>query len=192
MKKQNKHYYPPPSFLQSEKIRKFETGATRDTEGEKLDYEGFFSPLALHAYAKYLHKHRLQSDGTYRDSDNWQKGISLDVYMKSICRHQMDLWAIHRGYFVYKERTDNGEITHILPQHPQNKNPNWTRVTLEDALGGLIFNSMGYLHEYIKLRDTYIVPEKCAENGIDWGISIGINTKKWEEIQNFIEDFREK
>lgn len=179
-----------------EKIRKFKTGATRDTEEEKLDYEGFLSPLALHAYAKYLNKHRIQSDGTLRDSDNWQKGISIDVYMKSICRHQMDLWAIHRGYVVYKERTDKGEITHILVSRKEFKNPGWTLVTLEDALGGLIFNSMGYLHEYIKLKNTYIIPGKCAENKKlnlieNTGFTID-NLVNWKKIGRSLEELREK
>jgi hypothetical protein len=131
-------------------IRTFDTGATRDTQKEKLDFDGFFSPLALFEYAKYLHKHRLQTDGNYRESDNWQKGIPLDTYMKSDWRHFYALWALHRGYFVYEERTSDGVITHVLPELPENKNPDWTLVTIKDALGGIIFNSMGYLHEHIK------------------------------------------
>jgi hypothetical protein len=64
-------------------MREFETGATRNPEEGKLDYEGFLSPLVLECYAKYMHEHRLQSDGKLRDSDNWQKGIPKEVYMKS-------------------------------------------------------------------------------------------------------------
>lgn len=188
-------------------MRRFNSGATRDTEGEKYDYDGFLSPLVLHSYAKYLNKHRKQSDGNLRASDNWQQGIPLDTYMKSIWRHQMDVWAIHRGYLVYKERTENGEITHILPNQSANKNPCWVRVTLEDALGGLAFNTMGYWHELIKLQNTYIVPGECAENKIDYGASITIEadnkkdreniasiiqTTNWEHIADFLEEFREK
>ena len=33
-------------------MRTFATGATRDTEVEKLDYEGFLSPVVLKAYAE--------------------------------------------------------------------------------------------------------------------------------------------
>lgn len=101
-------------------IRTFDTGATRDTDENKLDFDGFLSPLALERYAQYMHKHRKQSDGGMRDSDNWQKGIPLDAYMKSGWRHFRDWWREHRGY-----DTDDG---------------------IEESLCALIFNAMGYLH----------------------------------------------
>ena len=68
-------------------VRTFDTGATRDTDDGKLDYEGFISPLVLERFARYMHTHRLQPDGTLRDSDNWQKGIPRDQYIKSAWRH---------------------------------------------------------------------------------------------------------
>ena len=108
-------------------IRSFDTGATRDTEEGKYDYEGFLSPLALEAFAKYMHGHRLQSDGALRDSDNWQKGIPKEVYMKSLWRHLIALWKCHRGYGM-----ELGEV--------------------EEALCGLLFNAFGYLHERKKLN----------------------------------------
>ena len=98
--------------------REFETGAYRDTDKDKLDIEGFINPLVLQAYCKYMHKHRIQSNGKYRDSDNWQKGMSKDVYMKSLLRHTHDLWMEHRGY----ESRDG----------------------IEEALGGIVFNAFGY------------------------------------------------
>ena len=103
------------------KMRIFDTGATRDSEEGKLDYEGFLSPLVLRRYAKYLNEHRVQADGKLRDSDNWQKGIPLNAYMKSMWRHFMDLWTNHRGY-IGTER-------------------------IEDTLCAIIFNASGYLHE---------------------------------------------
>lgn len=106
------------------KIRRFKTGATRDTEDGKLDYEGFLSPLVLEAFAEYMHFHRKQSDGKLRDSDNWQKGMSLDTYMKSGWRHFFDWWSDHRGY--------------------------GSREGMVFALCGLLFNVQGYLHEYLK------------------------------------------
>jgi hypothetical protein len=105
-------------------MRHFETGATRDDETDKLDYEGFFSPLVLKRYAEYMHKHRFQADGEMRSSDNWQKGIPKDVYMKSAWRHFMDWWTMHRADY------DSDE--------------------LEEAICALIFNAMGYLHEELK------------------------------------------
>lgn len=106
-------------------IRVFDTGATRDTAQDKLDYEGFLSPLVLHRFAEYMHLHRRQSDGTMRDSDNWQRGIPLTAYMKSMWRHFMDVWTVHRADLVPRDET---------------------------ALCALLFNVMGYLHEVLKAR----------------------------------------
>lgn len=107
-------------------MREFTTGATRNNDTDKFDYEGFISPLVLERYAAYMHKHRLQADGNLRDSDNWQKGIPLEAYVKSGWRHFMDWWKEHRG----------------LP----------TSEGLEEALCALLFNVQGYLHETLKKR----------------------------------------
>lgn len=80
----------PPSH------RTFETGATRDTDENKLDFEGFLSPQVIEAFAKYMHEKRKMPDGSYRDSDNWQKGIPVDAYMKSMWRHFFAVWKSHR------------------------------------------------------------------------------------------------
>lgn len=115
-------------------IRQFKTGATRDLDNEKLDYEAFLSPLALRRYAEYLHKHRIQADGTLRTGDNWQLGIPLDVYMKSLLRHVMEMWMLHR----------------------ESKRPSWddSKVDrLQDAICAVIFNAFGYLFEDIKEND---------------------------------------
>ena len=109
----------PPS-----KIRTFESGATRDTDEGKYDYEGFLSPLVLERYAQYMHKHRVQADGKLREADNWQKGIPKDAYIKSAFRHFMDWWKEHRGLK--------------------------SREGIEDALMALLFNVMGYAHAILK------------------------------------------
>jgi len=105
-------------------MREFDTGATRNTEEGKYDYEGFISPLVIERFAEYMHKHRFQADGKVRESDNWQKGMPLEVFMKSAWRHFMDWWMEHRGHE--------------------------SREGLEDALCGLLFNLSGYLHETLK------------------------------------------
>lgn len=107
-------------------MRNFKTGATRDTDENKPDYEGFISPLVLERYGQYMMKHQVQADGKLRDSDNWQKGIPKDAYIKSGFRHFMDLWKEHRGF------------------------P--SREGLEDALCATMFNVMGYLHEHLKTK----------------------------------------
>jgi hypothetical protein len=78
-------------------MRTFESGATRDTGMSKPDYEGFLSPEVLVAFGEYMLSHQRQSDGSLRESDNWQKGIPLNVYMKSLFRHVVDLWRMHRN-----------------------------------------------------------------------------------------------
>jgi len=111
-------------------IRQFETGATRDTDVGKLDYEGFLSPLVLKRYAQYLNKHRVQSDGNLRDSDNWQKGIPVAEYMKSKARHFFSTWLIYRDFPAFDEKGN--------------------QIDLEESLCAELFNTMGYLFEILK------------------------------------------
>lgn len=82
------------------RIRTFDTGATRDTEQGKLDYEGFLSPLVLRCYAEFMHRHRVQSDGGRRDSDNWTRGIPKSAYMKSLIRHAIEQWVTWRKHGI--------------------------------------------------------------------------------------------
>lgn len=131
-------------------MRTFETGATRDTDDGKLDYEGFFSPLVLRRRAEYMHRHRVQADGELRASDNWQKGIPLDAYMKSAFRHFVEWWAAHRA------GADPSE-----------------------AIAALMFNCEGYLHETLKAsamsqpvnenerRDDEVQPESKRAELVD-------------------------
>lgn len=137
-------YDPPSKGLM---VRTFDSGATRDDSDDKLDYEGFLSPLALEAYARYMHKHRTQSDGQLRASDNWQKGIPQDQYMKSAWRHFMDVWFYHRN------------------DSPDTVEP------MRESCCALLFNIMGLVHELTKeirgrpysgLRDTELMTEYTA------------------------------
>ena len=79
----------------SARIRTFDTGATRDLDTDKLDYEGFLAPIVLERFAQYMHQHRQTAAG-WRDSDNWQKGIPIAQYVKSLLRHVMTVWLAHR------------------------------------------------------------------------------------------------
>ena len=72
--------------------RTFYTGATRDTDEGKFDYEAFNAPIVERTYASYMHENRKQVDGVLRDGDNWQKGMPRGQYMKSLIRHVFDLW----------------------------------------------------------------------------------------------------
>lgn len=106
-------------------MRAFDTGATRNVETDP-DIYGFTSPLALGLFAEYMHANRTQADGTIRDSDNWKRGIPLDSYIRSMRRHLQDLTLHHDGY---------GHLA---------------REDIEAALGGLMFNIQGYMHEFVK------------------------------------------
>jgi hypothetical protein len=99
-------------------MRSFPGGATRNTDEGKLDFEGFLSPIALQAFAEYMHRHRVQADGHIRASDNWQSGIPVDAYVKSAWRHFFAVWRGHRA----------GKIE-------------------TDDLCALLFNIQGILHE---------------------------------------------
>lgn len=109
-------------------MRTFKTGATRQDDKNKLDFDGFLSPLAIEAFAQYMHKHRFQADGVLRPSDNWQKGIPRDAYMKSMWRHFFETWKAHRIYCANQEE----QIENLC---------------------AIIFNAQGMLHEIIKKRN---------------------------------------
>ena len=107
------------------KIRTFATGATRSPDAERDDPEGYLSPLALQRYCTYLTKHRVQTDGAVRASDNWQLGIPLAAYMKGMWRHFLHLWLRHRGWPVTDPKAG---------------------ADIEEDLCAIIFNAQGYLH----------------------------------------------
>lgn len=132
-------------------MRTFETGATRDTDQGKHDFEGFLSPLALERFAEYMTKHRYQADGTVRDSDNWQKGIPMPAYMKSGWRHFFDWWKLHRMSL-------NAPLTGEMEDH------------LEETLSAILFNVQGYLHEHLKRKHgtwSYILLQEAAKEAAE-------------------------
>jgi hypothetical protein len=119
-------------------MRTFDTGATRDGDADKLDYEGFLSPLVLRRYAEYMHKHRKQADGNLRDADNWQKGMPRAAYMKSLWRHFMEVWSGWRK---------------VINAMGGRTGP-FTEPELQEALCAVLFNVMGLLHELLLGRDV--------------------------------------
>ena len=106
--------------------RIFPTGASRDTDDGKLDFEGFLSPLVLERFAQYMHKNRQMTDGSLRASDNWQKGMPVEQYMKSLLRHVMAVWLKYRR---------DGVID-------------------EEDLCGVLFNTQGLLFESLAVGDV--------------------------------------
>ena len=116
-------------MTEAEKIRTFDTGATRDTVAGKLDYVKALCPLVLRRYVQYLDKHRLQSDGSIRSLDNWKKGLPRETYHSSKGRHFFADWLLEEGYEV----SDN--------HGPVNE---------EDVLCAELFNTMGKLREILR------------------------------------------
>jgi len=101
--------------------RTFDTGATRDSDVGKPDYEGYLSPATIIRYGQYMLANQTMADGTVRSGDNWQNKFGRDVLMKSLMRHVVDVWDKHRN-----GDPDGG---------------------LEDALCAVVFNAFGYLFE---------------------------------------------
>ncbi len=116
---------------ETEKIRKFSTGATRDTNENKLEYARFNSPIVMKRFAEYMNLHRKQSDGNLREGDNWQNLFGDkhgDVCMDSLLRHVMDVWLINKGF------------------------KNEAREDLESALCAIMFNVNAWLFKILKER----------------------------------------
>lgn len=126
-------------------MRTFESGAIRDVDTHKLDYEGHLSPLAIEAYTSYLSQKRRLPDGTLRDSDNWQLGFGAASWMQSLLRHVMQLWLLHRGWPAYETMPDGRR----------------RKVTKREALCAILFNIFGQLHELVIAED--LTDEKEAE-----------------------------
>ena len=122
--RRNATIYPPNTPPETAGMRVFASGANRNVDTSKHDFDGFLSPLVLEAFGTYMHFNRHLENGTMRDSDNWQKGIPTSQYMKSGFRHFFDWWRFARGLTIQE-------------------NIVW-------AICGLLFNAMGYLHEKLK------------------------------------------
>lgn len=112
-------------------VQQFSSGATRSADEHKYDFEGFLSPAVLEEFGRYMHEHRVQRDGTIRASDNWQHGIPIHKYVKSLVRHVFDLWRAYRGSTVVNK--DTGKV-----------------MTMMDLLMAIIFNAQGMAHEMLK------------------------------------------
>lgn len=110
-------------------VRAFETGATRTGDQGRYDPEGYLSPLVLERYSEFMLKHQIQANGEKRASDNWQKGMSRDSYMKGQVRHTLHAWLRHRGWPV--------------------RDPKAAPNLIEDLMA-VIFNASGYAHEILR------------------------------------------
>lgn len=117
--------------------RIFPTGAYRNDNKGKFNYDGFINPAVENSFARYMHGHRKMEDGSLRDADNWQKGFSVDEIMQSLLRHVMDVHLLHRGYEVIDEK---GE-----------------KITLEECLNGVKFNINAYILQLINEKKSKVI-----------------------------------
>ena len=124
------------------RLRTFASGATRDTATNKIDPEGFLDPLVVVRFSEYMDRHRVQSDGSLRDSDNWQKGFTRPAIMKSLWRHFLDAWLMHRGH------------SPASPDAKRHLSEKGFDYALEEILCALLFNVQAYLREVL-LRRAY-------------------------------------
>jgi hypothetical protein len=129
----------PAELLNVGVMRSFDTGATRSSAEGKPDYSGYLSPLAIEGFGRYMLKHQKQADGTYRSSRNWKKGIPMKAYVESMWRHFHAFWRFV-DFWMADERD--------FPTDSK-----WTIAEIEavrEDLYGLMFNVMGFAHEFEK------------------------------------------
>jgi hypothetical protein len=141
-----------------------------------------------------MQKHQFMRDGSLRSADNWQrsadnwqKGIPREAYMDSAFRHFMAWWACHRG-----------EASRVHTTGIQ------AGAELEEALCGVLFNAMGYLHEVLGAvgidkgveedpagrvhagQSTHLT--HTAAQAVEQGIALDIET---DRIVGYTERFRD-
>lgn len=136
--------------MEKDKIRVFKGGATRDTSNGKFEPLGFIHPYCDYNFCQYMHKHRLQSNGELRDSDNWQSGFGKETLAHSFTRHVEDFKLLHYGFFVYEDRNNGQAVRRVLNEELKELPPNWKQITMTDALNGCRFNSEAYKLEHFK------------------------------------------
>jgi hypothetical protein len=130
-------------------MRNFNEKAKRDGLNGKLHPYGFSHPLCDHVFNKYMDYHREQADGQLREPDNWWGGWDRKISLDSLARHVEDLKCLHAGYMVYKQKVDNGEITHVVKKGFKPEK-GWKEVTEAETVCAIRFNSMAYLLEILK------------------------------------------
>jgi len=124
---------PEPDTETITQDRVFDTGAKRSSAEGKVDLEGYLSPIALMEYGKHMLAAEM---GGKRSSDNWQKGMPLEDYMKSMFRHFHTVWLKHRGH-------QKGDIV--------------------TDLMAMWFNVQGYTHEVLKKRNEPMTATEVRE-----------------------------
>ncbi len=120
----------------------FGTGATRSSDEGKIDYEGHISPRVIRIFGEYMNEHRVQRDGKIRGSDNWQEGIPVYRYTKSLIRHAQEFHLMWRGE----------EVVNLDSGKP---------FTFRTVLCAILFNTMGLLFELSRPANRAALNAPC-------------------------------
>lgn len=115
----------------------FKTGATRSTSEGKVDFEGHLNPEVLAIFGDYMNRHRIQRNGQTRTSDNWQQGIPVHRYVKSLVRHTFEFWRMWRGTEVWNQDSEK-------------------RFTFREVLCAILFNVMGIIYEIQRKSPSWL------------------------------------
>lgn len=112
------------------------TGAKR-SEGEgRPNHAGYNSPWVTKFFGRYMLKHQVCADGSKREAHNWKLGQPIERYMASLSRHYLELQEMWDRIHLYEGST------------PENLRD------FEEALGGVLFNVNGMIHEYERSKET--------------------------------------
>lgn len=134
-------------------MRKFETGAIRDTGEGKYEYFGFRHPLIEQSFAKYMYEHSIMPDGSLRDANNWWKGWDKNISLQSMVRHLEDLQAIDAGLVVIEARYKDGSVKKIYNTKPVELDKDvvsYKTINREECCNAIRFNAGAYLLDVMK------------------------------------------
>lgn len=134
-------------------MRKFETGAIRSPATGKVEYYGFRHPRVELSFGQYMEQHQTMENGEKRTSKNWWGGWDTEVSLQSLVRHTEDLQALQAGYKVYKERGENGEVTHYL-SGTEKPGAGWVECDAIETANAIKFNANAFILQ--KLKDGHV------------------------------------
>lgn len=140
-----------------EDFRTMPTGATRDTNNNKLEYSSYSHPLNDFSFAKYM-----QSKQTiwwkYRRWDNWQLGLGREVLLDSLIRHIKTLELLFKGYRLFETKKDWVVDLIVLKKDHIFDDTAYDfceEKTMEETLNAIRFNSEAMKLDY--LSDNYTI-----------------------------------
>lgn len=116
----------------------YATGAKRSSNDGRPNYSGYVSAWVTKFFGRYMLKHQTCADGSKREAHNWKYGQPLGRYMESLSRHYTELSELWDRITLYEGQT------------PENVRD------FEEALGGVLFNINGMIHEYERAREAGI------------------------------------